>query len=136
MSKGPVFASFWACPRPLTRHWGSGQVWERICKELGVPDAAFGKTDGIPSGITSYDLKNGYDWKFLPLGDNHHKFGFFDPPYFSDNHKRFRMFKKEAQEIWRTCQRLAILHPMIYPMSWFPGARRAVLRGVTQTALS
>jgi hypothetical protein len=122
---------FWACPRPKTKHWGSGQVWDRNCKVFGTPDAAFGKTDGIPEGIVYYDLSNGYDWKRLPLPDNFHLFGFWDPPYFNDDHTRFKMFKPEAQEIWRVCKRLAILHPMIYPTSWFAGGRREAMVAVT-----
>jgi site-specific DNA-methyltransferase (adenine-specific) len=129
--KRPVPTWFWACPRPKTHHWGSGQLWERICRFLGIPDAAFGKTDGIPDGIAYYDLSNGYDWKSLPLPDNHHAFGFWDPPYFNDDNTRFKMFKREAQEIWRVCKRLAILHPMIYPKSWFVGARREAMVAVT-----
>src|ERR1700734_2358979 len=103
--KSPCLTLFWACPRPKTKHWGSGQVWDRICKEFGTPDAAFGKTDGIPDGIAAYDLNNGFDWKRLPLSDNRHEFGFWDPPYFNDDHTRFKMFKPEAQEIWRVCKR-------------------------------
>jgi len=122
---------FWACPRPKTKHWGSGQVWDRICRIFGTPDAAFGKTDGIPEGIAYYDLSNGYDWKRLLLPDDYHLFGFWDPPYFNDDHTRFKMFKREAQEIWRVCKRLAILHPLVYPTSWFAGAGREALVAVT-----
>jgi hypothetical protein len=122
---------FWACPRPKTRRWGSGQVWDRLGRNFGTPDAAFGKTDGIPEGIAYYDLSNSYDWKSLPLPDNYHEFGFWDPPYFNDDHTRFKMFKPEAQEIWRVCKRLAILHPMIYPTSWFAGGRREAMVAVT-----
>ena len=109
-------------------HLGSGQVWDRICRIFGTPDAAFGKTDGIPEGIAYYDLSNGYDWKRLLLPDDYHLFGFWDPPYFNDDHTRFKMFKREAQEIWRVCKRLAILHPLVYPTSWFAGAGQMCIR--------
>lgn len=122
--KRRVSTLFWACPRPKTKHWGSGQVWGRICRIFGTPDAAFGKTDGIPEGIAAYDLNNGYDWKRLPLPDNYHAFGFWDPPY---DH----MYRLEALEIWRVCRRLAILHPRIYPKSWFVGCRREAVVAVT-----
>jgi len=122
--KGTVTTLFWACRRPLTKHWGSGDVWPRIGKEFGPPDGAFGKTDGIPDGIAAYDLSNGYDWKRLPLPDNYHEFGFWDPPY-------DRMYRQEAMEIWRVCRRLAILHPLIYPTSWFSGGRREAMVAVT-----
>jgi hypothetical protein len=126
-----VLTLFWACQRPLTKHWGFGQVWDRTCKTFGTPDAAFGKTDGIPCGVAAYDLNNGYDWRRLPLPDNYHEFGIWDPPYFNDDHTRFTLFKPEAQEIWRVCKRLAILHPVIYPTSWFAGARREAMVAVT-----
>ncbi len=95
-----------------------------MCNAFGTPDAAFGKTDGIPEGIVYYDLSNGFDWKRLPLPDNAHGFGFWDPPY-------DRMYRTEAQEIWRVCKRLAILHPLIYPTSWFVGGRREAMVAVT-----
>jgi hypothetical protein len=122
--KRSVPTLFWACPRPTTRHWGSGQVWDRLCKAFGTPDAAFGKTDGIPDWIAAYDLKNGFDWKWLSLPDNYHQFGFWDPPY-------DRMYRPEALEIWRVCRKLAILHPMVYPTSWFVGGRREEMVAVT-----
>lgn len=119
---------FWACPRPRTRHWGSGQVWERICKEFGSPDAAFGRTDGIPEGIAYYDLSNGYNWRSLPLPECFHEFGYFDPPY-------DQMYRPEAMEIWRVCKRLAILHPLVYPTSWFAGGRREAMVAITMGPL-
>jgi site-specific DNA-methyltransferase (adenine-specific) len=122
--KRPVLTLFWACPRPMTKHWGSGRLWDRICKVLGTPDAAFGKTDGIPEGVTYYDLSNGYDWRRLPLPDNYHEFGYWDPPY-------DRMYRQEAMEIWRVCKRLAILHPQVYPKSWFAGGRREAVIAIT-----
>jgi hypothetical protein len=122
--KRSVPTLFWACARPRTKHLGSGQVWGRICNEYGPPDAAFGKTDGIPEGIVYYDFSNGYDWKDLPLPDNAHQFGFWDPLY-------EKMYRPEAMEIWRVCRRLAVLHPLIYPTSWFAGGRREVMVAVT-----
>ncbi len=77
-----IVFDFWACQRPLTRKWGSGQVWARLCKQFGTPDAAFGKTDGIPEGVRFFDLSNGFDWKSMPsLADNQFSFGYWDPPY-------------------------------------------------------
>jgi hypothetical protein len=122
--KRRVQTLFWSCPRPKTRHWGSGQVCVRMGGTFGTPDAAFGKTDNIPDAITAYDLNNGYDWNDLPLPDNHHEFGFWDPPY-------DKMYRPEGMEIWRVCKRLAILHPLIYPTSWFAGARREAMVAVT-----
>ena len=115
---------FWACQRPLTKHWGFGQVWDRTCKTFGTPDSGFGRTDGIPCEVAAYDLNNGYDWRRLPLPDNYHAFGIWDPPY-------DRMYRPEAMEIWRVCKRLAILHPLIYPASWFAGCRREAMVAVT-----
>lgn len=115
---------YWALPRPLTKTWGSGQVFRRICENEGAPDVAFGVTDGIPSDILGIDRKNGYEWAALPFKDNQFKFGYWDPPYDT-------MYKKEGLEIWRTCQQLAILHILIYPRSWFYDAIRIGMYAVT-----
>lgn len=115
---------FWACPRPLTKHWGSGNVFKRIEKAIGLPDVAFGKTDGIPAQITYIDKSNGYEWSALPFPDDHFSFGYWDPPY-------DRMYIDEAKEIWRVCKTLAILHPLIYPTSWFKGAKRTHMIAIT-----
>ncbi len=115
---------FWACQRPLTHHWGSGQVFGRIKRELGMPDVAFGKTDGIPPEILPVDLATGFDWKQLPFRDNTFSFGYWDPPY---DH----LYKREGQEIWRTCTRLAILHTHIWPRAWLVGAEREAMIAVT-----
>lgn len=119
-----VLFDFWACQRPLTSHWGSGQVWGRIVEGFGQPDVAFGKTDGIPEGVVAVDLNTGYDWKKLPFKDNEFEFGYWDPPY---DH----LYKKEGMEIWRCCRRLAILHTHIWPRAWLVGARREAMIAVT-----
>jgi hypothetical protein len=108
----------------MTRHWGSGAIFQRIALTYGEPDVAFGKTDGIPPNIKAIDLTNGYAWKSLPFNDNAFRFGYWDPPYDS-------MYKKEALEIWRTCTRLAVLHTSIYPTSWFPNGKREGMIAVT-----
>lgn len=99
----PINFDFWACQRSLTHKWGSGQVFDSISRELGLPDVAFGKTDGIPNNIKYVDLENGYDWRSLPFQENEFAFGYWDPPY-------DRLYKREGMEIWRCCKRLAILH--------------------------
>src|SRR3990167_262443 len=126
--KGSVMAEiifdFWACQRPLTHRWGSGQVFERLSKRFGRPDVAFGKTDGIPDGIFAIDRSNGYEWAQLPFDDNNFQFGYWDPPY-------DKLYKKEGQEIWRTIKRLAILHTHIWPRAWLVGAIREGMIAVT-----
>jgi len=107
---------FWACQRPLTRKWGSGQVFERISRSFGKPDVAFGKTDNIPDDVEYVDKSNGYSWLLLPFKDNHFNFGYWDPPY-------DKMYKHEGIEIWRTCKKLAILHTHIFPISWLRNAK-------------
>lgn len=114
--KGYIYG-FWAIPWPMTKTWGSGAVWERICQNFGSPDVAFGKTDGIPEGILAIDRNNGHEWAHLPFEDRQFVFGYWDPPY-------DKLYKTEAIEIWRTCQKLAILHTHIYPTSWFLDAKR------------
>lgn len=123
---------FWACQRPLTKKWGSGQVFNRITKVFGQPDCAFGKTDNIPEGTFAVDLNNGYDWKKLPFKDNKFEFGYWDPPY---PPAVKTLMKHEGIEIWRTCKKLAILHTHVYPRSWFVGAKRIGMVAVTMGPL-
>jgi len=119
-----IIFDFWACQRPLTHKWGSGQVFDRLSKQLGNPDIAFGKTDGIPDDVFAVDKLGGYEWAKLPFRDNQFIFGYWDPPY-------DKLYKQEGQEIWRTCQRLAILHTYIWPRSWLIGATREAMIAVT-----
>ena len=119
---------FWAIARPMTKGWGSGKVWERICENFATPDAAFGKTDGIPEGPAAVDHNTGYEWRDLPFANNHFEFGYWDPPY-------DKLYKPEGREIWRCCQRLAVLHTHIYPTSWFDGAKRTAGIAVTMGPL-
>ncbi len=127
--KSKILFDLWVCPRPYTRHWGSGQVFQRIEKVLGTPDVAFGVTDGIP--LTTYCIDKNppkhrvdagmaleADWAHLgAFRDNYFRFGYWDPPY---DH----LYKEAAREIWRVCGRLAILHTHTYPRAWFPAAAR------------
>ena len=119
-----IIFDFWACQRPLTHKWGSGQVFERIARQFDIPDVAFGKTDGIPEGVAYVDLENGYDWQSLPFSDSHFAFGYWDPPY-------DKLYKKEGQEIWRCCKRLAILHTYIWPRAWLVGGSREAMVAIT-----
>ena len=119
-----ILFDFWACQRPLTKHWGSGQVFTRIQQKIGGVDVAFGKTDGIPDGVLAIDKTNGYEWAALPFGDDEFLFGYWDPSY---DH----LYKKEGQEIWRTCQRLAILHTYIWPRAWLKDSIREAMIAVT-----
>jgi len=115
---------FWACQRPLTHRWGSGQVYERISQALGVIDVAFGKTDGIPDGVFYVDKSNGYDWLKLPFRDNQFGFGCWDPAY-------DKLYKHEGIEIWRCCRKLAILHTHIWPRAWLTNAQRIAMIAIT-----
>jgi len=115
---------FWACQRPLTKTWGSGQVFERLSSMFGKPDVAFGKTDGIPEGIAAIDHNTGYEWRNLPFKRNHFVFGYWDPPY-------DKLYRKEGMEIWRTTQRLAILHTHIWPKAWLKNSTREAMIAIT-----
>lgn len=112
----------------MTAGWGSGEVWQRIGESLGVPDVAFGKTDGIPDGVLAIDADGGHEWKDLPFGDDQFAFGYWDPPY-------DKLYKPECLEIWRTCRKLAILHTHIYPTSWMYKAKRIASIAVTMGPL-
>ena len=125
---GQVAFDFWACRRPMTRHWGSDSVWGRICRSFGVPDVAFGATDGIPDAVLIVDRSRGVEWAHLPYADRQFAFGYWDPPY-------DKLYRPEAREIWRTVQRLAILHTHVYPRAWFEGATREAMVAVTMGPL-
>ena len=119
---------FWACQRPLTKHWGSGQVLERLEKMFGKVDTVYGKQDQVPNEYFAVDLNTGYDWNKLPFEDNSKGFGYWDPPY---DH----MYKHEGIEIWRCSIKLAILHTHIFPKSWLDGAKRIGMVAITMGPL-
>jgi len=123
-----LIQGFWACQRPLTHKWGSGEIFERISEKFGKPDVAFGKTDGIPEGILAVDFNTGYDWNKLPFKDNQFEFGYWDPPY-------DKMYKKEGMEIWRCCKKLAILHTHMFPRAWLRNSERIATIAVTMGPL-
>ncbi len=124
MKESKIHFDFWACQRPLTKHWGSGQVLERIVTTIGKPDIVFGKQDQIPDEYFAVDLNTGYDWLDLPFKDNQFEFGYWDPPY---NH----LYKKEGIEIWRCIKKIAILHTHIFPRAWLKDAKREAMIAVT-----
>ncbi len=117
-----------ALGRPMTKHWGSGSLFNRIARDIEAPDVAFGRTDGIPDNVLSVDRNNGYEWASLPFEDNQFTFGYWDPPY-------DKLYKPECLEIWRCCKKLAILHTHIYPTSWMPKAKRVATIGVAMGPL-
>lgn len=131
-----VYIDFWATRRPLTKSWGSGDVWDRICKTFGIPDAAFGVRDNIPDGPVKVDLSTGYNWISMPFEDKKFEFGYWDPPYFvlDKDGKATRkpcLYKKEGIEIWRCCKKLAILHTYVWPTAWLKGAKRVGMVAIT-----
>ena len=126
-SNGITFG-FWATQRPMTKTWGSGQVFDRITETFGKPDVAFGKTDNIPDYLTYFDRSKGDDWIKIPVQDNEFNFGYWDPPY---PPAVKTLMKKEGQEIWRVCKKLAILHTFVYPRAWFKDAKRIGMIAVT-----
>ena len=128
MKEGSIYFDFWPIPRPMTKTWGSGKVWQRLCENVSKPDVAFGKTDGIPDVVQAIDQKNGYQWNDLPFEDNQFEFGYWDPPY-------DKLYRPECIEIWRTCRKLAILHTHVYPTSWMKNARRVGMVAVTMGPL-
>lgn len=80
-SNGIIYG-FWATQRPLTKKWGSGQVFDRITETFGQPDIVFGKTDGIPRGVDYIDKDDNLNWNDLAwLSKNKFLFGYWDPPY-------------------------------------------------------
>ena len=141
-SGGSVQFDFWACQRPLTSHWGSGQVLGRIERTFGKPDAAFGKQDNIGNGVVTVDLDPTHkptflaDWRHLPFIDNAFKFSYWDPPYYKPDGEggvtlEPHLYKREGQEIWRVSRRLAILHTHVWPRAWLdavaPSVREAMV---------
>lgn len=119
---------FWACQRPLTHHWGSGQVFTRFEQNFGKVDCAFGKQDQIPDGVFAVDLNTGYDWNKLPFENNQFERGYWDPPY-------DKLYKKEGMEIWRCCQELAILHTFIWPRAWLDRVAKSERLGMVAVTM-
>lgn len=127
-TKRGLIWDYWALPRPMTKGWGSGKVWQRICEIFGQPDIAFGKTDGIPNNIKAVDKNLDYEWANLPFADNQFLFGYWDPPY-------DKLYRPEGMEIWRCCKKLAILHTHVYPTSWFIRGKRIGMVAITMGPL-
>jgi len=123
-ANGDIVFDFWACQRPLTHRWGSGQVFKRLVDNFGRVDVAFGRTDQIPDDVFYVDKSNGYDWLKLPFADNQFQMGYWDPQY-------DRLYKKEGMEIWRTVKKLAILHVYIFPHAWLNNSQRIAMVAVT-----
>ena len=130
LSSNGIIFDFWACQRPLTHHWGSGQVEKRLIARFGQIDVAFGKQDQISQGLFTIDIDQSVnpslvaDWSKLPFEDNHFEFGYWDPPY---DH----LYKKEGMEIWRVCKKLAILHTHIFPRAWLKESNRIGMIAIT-----
>ena len=124
-----ILFGFWAVERPKTRRWGCRPILNRTIKEIEKPDICFGKTDGIEN-IPTVDNDPYYsptylmNWQKMNFQDNQWNFGFWDPPY-------DKLYKKEAQEIWRVCQKLAILHTFMYPRAWFVNAKRIAIIAIS-----
>ena len=121
---GKVYSGLWALPRPLTRHWGSGKLQERLEQIWGKCSVIFGKQDQV-YGL-SIDIDESThptvvaDWAALPFADNTFKSGFWDPPYFGhigrDGDVHYSRLESCRKEICRVLScRLFILSPLIYP---------------------
>jgi hypothetical protein len=135
VTESKIKFDFWACQRPLTHHWGSGQVFCRFEKTFGKVDVAFGKQDQIPDGVFAVDLNTGYNWLSMPMfKDNQFKRGYCDTPYVDEKGKA-KLFKKEIMEIWRCCQELAILHTYIFPRAWLNSVSEAERIGMVAVTM-
>ena len=138
--KGRVLGDLWALPRPMTGHWGSGTLFERLSESFGQPDVAFGKQDQIPEGVTTVDIDprveptHVCDWAAMPFQDGEFKFGYWDPPYLAttdpEGMVHYTIHAPCYREISRVCShRLAILHPIVYPKP--AGWHRVAVIGIT-----
>jgi hypothetical protein len=133
---GYIAFDVWACQRPLTSHWGSGQVFERAEARFGRFDVIFGHTDGPVGAAMVVDKNTGYEWARLPFGESQFEFGYWDPPYFTLDSVGTAtlkpcLYRKEGREIWRVVRRLAILHTHIWPRAWLQGAEREGMIAIT-----
>lgn len=124
--KGRVLTDLWANPRPLSRKWGSGTLFDRLAEKFGRPDVAFGKQDQIPEDVDTVDSDPTVDpthlcdWADMPFPDGRFEFGYWDPPYLAtldkDDGVHYKRLDPCYREIARVCsKRLAILHPLLYP---------------------
>ena len=134
-----LFSGLWALPRPLTKHWGSGAIMERIKQVWGACDAIFGKQDQVQCRVTiDNDIKVKptvvAEWSSLPFKDKVFSQSYWDPVYFSrigkDKVVKFQRQDNCLREICRvTSKRLLILHPLIYPCP--KGWRREAVIAIT-----
>ena len=121
-----LLSGLWALPRPLTKHWGSGNIHARIKQVWGAPDIVFGKQDQIEPGTITVDKDPGVsptivaDWASMPFKDKEFACGYFDPPYLGyigeDGDVHYKRLDPCVREICRVLsKRLFILSPLVYP---------------------
>lgn len=135
-----LLSGLWVLPRPLTKHWGSGAIMERIKQTWGECDAIFGKQDRVDGTTIDKDPKVKptvvADWGALPFKDKSFKFSYVDPPYIGyvgkDGDVHYNRMDNCVREICRvTSEQLIILSPLIYPCpkGWKRNAVIAVTYG-------
>ncbi len=122
-----LLSGLWALPRPLTRHWGSGNVFARICQIWGEPDVVFGKQDQVEGVSVTVDKDVTCnpsvvaDWSSMPMfADRQFKLGYWDPPYLGeigeDGDVHYKRMDPCLREICRVIGgRLFIYSPLVYP---------------------
>ena len=119
-----VYSGLWALPRPLTSHWGSGAIMERIEKVFGKCDIIFGKQDQVEGFTVDKDPSVNpslvSEWADMDLANNSFHQGYWDPPYLGyigeDGDVHYNRMNPSLMEICRVVsERLLILSPLIYP---------------------
>ena len=118
-----LYSGLWALPRPLTSHWGSGDILKRIGRVWGLPSVTFGKQDQVNGMTIDCDLTQSptvcADWNSLPFVSGAFDSGYWDPPYLGkigkDGDVHYNRLDGCLREIARVCRMIFILSPLIYP---------------------
>lgn len=133
-----LYSGLWALPRPLTSHWGSGELLSRIEQVWGKCEVIFGKQDQV-YGLT-VDLQHKVspsivaNWEKLPFKSESFASGYWDPPYLGyigkDGDVHYSRLQPSFFEICRVIsERIFIFSPLIYPCP--SGFRREAVIAIT-----
>ena len=119
-----LLSGLWALPRPLTKHWGSGQIMKRISDLWNKPDLVLGKQDQVDGFTVDHDENTNPSivakWEDMPFSDKKFSVAYWDPPYLGyvgkDGDVHYNRLDPCLREICRvTKDKLFILSPLIYP---------------------
>ena len=124
MTPNGLYSGLWALPRPLTSHWGSGELLSRIESIWGKCDIIFGKQDQVDGFTVDIDPAVNpsvvANWEDMPFADGEFSSGYWDPPYLGyigeNGDVHYSRLQKSFDEICRVIkEKIFVFSPLVYP---------------------